>query len=82
MTPEQIRQQLCALDFAQTELVLYLDVHPEDDAARTQWQRNAAEVAALTQQHIRLTGTTWPLVQNRDGGALAWVASPWPWDNQ
>ena len=82
MTPEQIMRQIDALAFAQTELVLYLDVHPEDEAARKQWQKNAAELETLEQQHAKLTGEPWPLRQNHNGGSLAWITSPWPWDNQ
>jgi len=82
MTPEQIKRRINALDFVQTELVLYLDVHPHNDAARMQWQKNASELEALELQHVKLTGEPWPMRQNHHGGMPEWVTSPWPWDNQ
>lgn len=82
MTPEQIQQQIVALEFAQTELVLYLDVHPENEAAREHWEENVKQLETLTQQHKEKTGAPWPLRQDRDGGTLAWVTSSWPWDHQ
>ena len=81
MTPAQIKNRIDALEFAQTELMLYLDVHPMDGAARNQWERNAAELESLQYQYTQLTGAVWPMRQNHQGGASAWVSSPWPWDN-
>ena len=81
MTPDQIKHRIDALEFAQIELMLYLDVHPMDSAARAQWEKNAAELEALERQYADLTGATWPTRQNHNGGTVAWVTSPWPWDN-
>lgn len=82
MTPDQLKKQIDALEFAQTELVLFLDVHPAEEAARSQWTKNAAELETLKKQYTDLTGNVWPLTQSLNGGSLAWVTSPWPWDNQ
>jgi len=82
MTNENLKNQIDALQFAQTDLLLYLDVHPADSAARTQWEKNAAALAALQREHMDLTGMAWPLTQALHGGTCAWVAAPWPWDNQ
>lgn len=81
MTPDQMKRRICALEFAQTELVLYLDVHPMDNEARNQWESNAAELEALEHQYTELTGLVWPMRQNHNGGTIDWVKSPWPWDN-
>lgn len=80
MTPNQLRQQIDALDFAQLELVLYLDVHPTDEVARYQWTQNTAQLENLEQQYTQQTGKIWPMRQNHYGGTLAWIEEPWPWE--
>ncbi|MCL1963780.1 MAG: spore coat protein CotJB [Firmicutes bacterium] len=82
MTSDQITRQIDALQFAQLELQLYLDVHPWDYAAGDQWRQYGKELETLQRRYTETTGNVWPQTQTNDGGTLAWVTSPWPWDNQ
>ena len=71
--------ELMALNFAITELTLYLDTHPND-----------REVAELTQSYIELYLTGKEQYERRCGpltpmdgvvnGEFKWLNGPWPWE--
>ena len=82
MTTDQMKRQINALDFAQLELMLYLDVHPRDENARNQWMQNAVKLEQLEQQYTQQTCKVWPLRQNDSGGTHEWIEEAWPWDYQ
>lgn len=80
MNVDMMKDEINALDFVQLELLLYLDVHTADEAARAQWSRNAKQLQKLKEQYTAQTGMIWPMQQSQDGGLPAWVEEPWPWE--
>lgn len=82
MKSDRMEHQIDALEFAQLELVLYLDVHPMDETARALWEQNAKQLEQLEQQYTMETGKVWPMRQNHNAGMPAWVEEPWPWEYQ
>ena len=73
------RNELMALNFAITELTLYLDTHPDD-----------AEVAQLLQSYIELYRAGREAYERKCGplthmdavqnGDYRWLTGPWPWE--
>ena len=65
--------------FTCVELNLYLDTHPDDTAARADFNSYSDKLQTLLDAY---TGTYGPLVNfgQRDLGAGSWVRSPWPWE--
>ncbi len=70
---------LMALDFALNELGLYLDTHPTDAAALTQYRSYAQQAEQTRQSYEAANG---PLQQCAagTGGAWNWIDRPWPWE--
>lgn len=78
-TPPTPMTQLMALEFAVTELGMYLDTHPDDCEAaalfRDYAQQAAAARAAYEAKHGPLR-----LGSAGTGNGWDWICDPWPWD--
>ena len=77
--PETPLTELMALEFAVTELGLYLDMHPEDSDALAvfrDYTARAAEARSAYEQHCG------PLTLDAagQGDTWGWTRNPWPWD--
>lgn len=74
---ETLMTELQAEDFALYETALYLDGHPEDEAALAYLQQQEECVAKL---RLAVEETGYPL--SFTGGRSCeynWVTEPWPW---
>ena len=73
--------QLMALDFAMTELNLYLDTHPNDTDAFEMFHDYEKLLAAVKRDYEEKYG---PLTANRaaKGTKYTWISDPWPWELQ
>ena len=71
--------QLQALDFALSELGLYLDTHPIDQDALDLFNQYAELYEDAMQKYEMEKG---PLMQLRAGsnGSYQWAMGPWPWE--
>lgn len=71
--------RLQAMNFAISELGLYLDTHPNDADAITLFNQYVEQYADALQQYERIYGATTQM-----GSALTgeyeWLQDPWPWD--
>lgn len=71
--------RLQALNFAVSELGLYLDTHSEDQDATDLFNQYVEQYADALKQYERQRGSTTQL-----GSALTgrydWLENPWPWD--
>lgn len=71
--------QLQAMNFAVSELGLYLDTHPEDQEAVDLFNQYVERYAAALSQYEQRFGST-----TQFGAALTgryeWLHDPWPWD--
>ena len=72
--PEPAAEALCTLDamrFALTELRLFLDTHPQNEAAAASYRRLAARIAAETGTQPPCPADSWD-----------WAASGLPWEKE
>lgn len=73
-------RKLASLDFAAAELHIYLDTHPDDLTAADMLAKYEAKGSDVRREFEEKFG---PLtVMNENGNRWAWIADPWPWDNQ
>ncbi len=65
--------------FTCVELNLYLDTHPDDTAARADFNSYSEKLQALLDTYESAYG---PLLNfgQHDLDAGGWVRSPWPWE--
>ena len=66
-----------SLDFAITELALYLDTHPDDQKALCLHKKYARECKELKDKYQKVYG---PLTINYPCNKWRWLEEPWPWE--
>jgi spore coat protein JB len=74
--------KLRAYEFAALELNLYLDAHPFDRKALSDYNYYARLVMELKAEYERIYG---PLIHFGFGYSQhpwQWIQDPWPWDRQ
>ena len=70
-------KQIMSLDFALTELQLYLDNHPEDEKALCLYRKYAKELRDLKESYQKVYG---PLTKEFPCNKWRWLEEPWPWE--
>ena len=73
---EMIENIRC-LDFAITELALYLDTHPDDEKALCLHRKYCKEAKELKDKYQKVFG---PLTINFPCNKWRWLEEPWPWE--
>lgn len=76
---EKMLRRLSSVEFAAHELHIYLDTHPNDKVAGkalNKYNKQSAELRAKFEEQFG------PLTAGDDGNRWAWIADPWPWNNQ
>ena len=78
---EKIRREMVndirELEFAITELALYLDTHPEDSKALCLHKKYCKECKELKDDYQKMFG---PLTINFPCNKWRWIERPWPWE--
>ena len=75
-----LKNKLKAVSFALYETVLYLDGHPECQAALAHYNTLVAELEELTERYEEKYG---PLtIYSNNASKWDWVSSPWPWESE
>lgn len=71
--------ELMAMDFALSELGLYLDTHPDDKDAFAMFQNYASQYKTARTAYEKANG---PLTQlsAANGDTYQWLHDPWPWE--
>lgn len=78
LNPSPIHQ-LQALNFAITELGLYLDTHRDDTEATDLFNRYVEQYAQAVQQHEQRSGSLTQMASAMSG-TYQWMNDPWPWE--
>lgn len=78
---ERVLRQIMAYDFAQNEMVLYLDTHPEDQRALNEYHKVTQKSKELKEFYNQNFGPLTP-AENRSTTEWQWIHGPWPWENQ
>jgi len=78
MEKENLLHQIMQMDFACVDMHLYLNTHPNDNAAITQLNHFGSEARRLTAEFEQKFG---PLsyVSATQGTTFSWINEPWPW---
>lgn len=77
---DMLLQELMELDFTITELVLYLDTHPNDANALNLYNKTVNKYQAAKKYFEKLYG---PITIDSVDDATApwaWIKGPWPWE--
>lgn len=74
---ERLLRRIATCDFAVVELHIYLDTHPNDQAAMAKLDEYLAKSNALRNEFIQNFGA----IRASDTNAWDWISNPWPWDN-
>lgn len=75
---EELLNRIASYDFAIVELHLFLDTHPNNNAAAAKLDENIAKSNKLRKEFEDKYG---PLnAMNKNADRWAWIANPWPWD--
>ena len=70
-------KEIMSLDFALTELQLYLNNHPEDEKALCLYKKYAKELKELKDCYQKVYG---PLTKEFPCNKWRWIEEPWPWE--
>lgn len=79
MNKSSLMRQVMEYDFAQYELLLYLDTHPEDAKALKLYKKVTEKAKELRNLYEAKFG---PITASSAGTEERWnwIDSPWPWD--
>lgn len=76
---EEMLERIKCLNFAITELNLYLDTHPEDEKALCLHRKYCKEYRELTDKYQKVYG---PLTVQFPCNKWRWLEGPWPWEGE
>lgn len=76
---EKMLKKLSAVEFAAHELHIYLDTHPDDAAAGKALNEYESQCSEMRKDYEERFG---PLTAGTDGNRWAWIADPWPWNEE
>ena len=76
-TRREMINQIRSLEFAITELALYLDTHPEDQKALCLHKKYCKKLKDLKDKYQKVYG---PLTINYPCNKWRWLEEPWPWE--
>lgn len=78
---EQMLARINENSFAKDDLLLYLDTHPDDEAALQQLRKHLAIRMELLQEYARSFGPlTIDTTNYTESNSWQWVTQPWPWE--
>ena len=78
MKNNSLKMRFMAIRFAMWDLHLYLDTHPNDEAAvrlLRQYEEQYEEIAAAYAEQFG------PFEPSAAGSGASWLKAPWPWTN-
>jgi spore coat protein JB len=75
----ELMQQMQETDFVLVELNLYLDTHPDDEAAIAQFNQFTQHSMMLKQQFQAEFGPLYHFGGSFSPAPFAWKEAPWPW---
>lgn len=74
-------KEIQELEFAAVELNLFLDTHPQDQAALRDYQAVSEKLLAARKRYEEMCGpltATWPGAASHR--QWLWIQEPWPWE--
>ncbi len=77
---DHVLKQIMALAFAQNELVLFLDTHPDNQKALSEYHKITPQLNELRAYYQENFGPLTP-AEVKSKNEWTWIESPWPWEN-
>lgn len=75
---ERLLRRIRAMQFAQWELHIFLDTHPNDCEAAKKLEEYRTKTAALVKEYETAYG---PMNETSENTSRwAWITGPWPWE--
>ncbi|MEW6447080.1 MAG: spore coat protein CotJB [Bacillota bacterium] len=76
----ELLKRIQAVEFAAIELTLFLDTHPDDQAALRDYNRVAQELMELKKEYAAKYGPLMAYGHDSSEDYWKWVEEPWPWE--
>ncbi len=78
---EKRLQEIQAISFAEHDLNLYLDTHPEDQSMVTLLNDYRRKCTELTKNYEEQYGPLTVSSEAMESNTYSWINSPWPWED-
>lgn len=78
---EMMLRRISAIEFAMWELRIFLNTHPTNTQAMSDFNDYNDKRIILTEQYEEKYGPL-SLLGEEENGKWAWISSPWPWENE
>lgn len=75
----ELLEEIQTIDFVLVELTLYLDTHPEDQAAINQFNDCAHQSMVLKNKFQQMFGPLYQFGNSYSNYPFDWKDAPWPW---
>jgi len=83
MSKEQLLQYINEVSFVVSDMLLYMDTHPEDQKALAYCKEHIAMRKQALKEYARLYGPlTIDTADDAASDSWAWVCTPWPWEGR
>ena len=78
----ELMREIMAVNFAMTDLVQYLDTHPDDADAIDLYNNLVRKFGTMLESYQSIFGPL--IVQQYDGSTenWNWIDNPWPWNKE
>lgn len=80
MNDKSLSQEISEVGFVCTDLNLYLDTHPQDVAARADYNFFCGQLRALKDRYVMECGPNEDFGNAVNKDRWKWNDSPWPWE--
>ena len=78
---EMLLKKVMSYSFAEKDLALFLDTHPQDRKALLMHRDVAQKLRTLQDEYEQKYGPLTTMSASR-GSTWGWLDSPWPWENE
>jgi len=82
VSKKELMCEIMAVDFAITDIKLYLDTHPCDEEAITLYNALVKKRAAMHESYQCMFGPIIAETYDKSTKHWDWIKDPWPWDKE
>jgi spore coat protein JB len=75
----ELLEQIQAIEFTAIDLNLYLDTHPDDQRAMTDFANAVCQMQSLHAAYVSKYHAPVIVADLTDKACWSWVTEPWPW---
>lgn len=72
--------KLTQLEFYAVDLQLYIDTHPTDKQAISDYNRTVREASVVRAEYEKMHGPLYNFVSLVNDEKSDWINEPWPWE--